>query len=410
MKILFIAPYIYAPEFPEHSKNKSGFGMMVYDIARAVSNCGNKVVIVTNAFGPTRQCKGFSVVKNSAFNAIFYGKYKGIFRYLSRLKAAGQSFKEIIKGLYYYLNIGYIKHVINKEKPDIVHIHGCSTVISETIVACREQGVPFVVTLHGLLEEDAGAGNYLKQCERDLIKNHIVNGTPITVISTKMKDRFLSEYYQAEYNEDVVVITNGINVGRQEKNRNIRKALCIGEDKKIILSVGSVCGLKNQVQTIRAFSQLTDKEKDGAVLVFVGTVHPSYKIAEEIERLKLQGKVFFSGFVSRDELKNYYSAAALTVTASITEGFGLSMIEGFLYGVPCVAFSDLDAIGDIYNECAMLLCEERSDEALANAIRNALTVQWDKDQIIEHCKKFSLEAMTEKYNAVYKRLIKNTEK
>ena len=89
----------------------------------------------------------------------------------------------------------------------------------------------------------------------------------------------------------------------------------------------------------------------------------------------------------------------------MSEGFGLPMIEGFVYGTPCVAFADLDAIGDIYDDSAMLLCRERSDEALANAMGEALSRNWDKDAIKSHSKKFSLDAMSQKYQAVYEALL-----
>lgn len=409
MKILFIAPYIYTPEYEEHRRNKTGFGMMVYDIASAVSKCGNKVVVAVNAFGPERLCDGFCIAKNSALKNFLHGNYRGSLTFYSNLKARGASTRESIKNLYYFLNVGYLKYIIKKEKPNIVHIHGCSMVISETIAVCREQSVPFVITLHGLLEEDASAGDYLKWCERNLIKHYTGRNTPLTVISTKMKERFLSAYYCADSNETVTVITNGIDVKRKEKTVNIREKLGIGEDKKIILSVGSVCELKNQIQTVRAFSQLQEREED-TVLVFVGTILLNYKILEEVERLNLKDKVFFAGFVPRDELHSYYSVATLNVIASVTEGFGLSMIEGFVYGIPCIAFSDLDAIGDIYDNCAMLLCTERSDAALADTIHRALSKSWNEEQIMEHSKKFSLEAMAEKYNTVYKSLTKKMER
>ena len=47
-------------------------------------------------------------------------------------------------------------------------------------------------------------------------------------------------------------------------------------------------------------------------------------------------------------------------------------MEGFAYGVPSLTFADLNAVFDIYDETAMLLCHERSDEALSAAMAQAL--------------------------------------
>ena len=404
MKVLFVTPYIYAPEFEEHSKNKTGFGIMVHDIASAVSRLSNEVLVTTHTFGPKCICDGFSITENSLLKNLVHGKYKGLFKFITNLKKSGVTLKSVIRNLYYYLNLGYIEYLIKTEKPDIVHIHGCSTVLNEIIEICWKLDVKPIVTLHGLLQDDPSAGNYLKQIECGFIKNSAVENIPITVISSRMKERFLSEYYGAENNENVAVITNAIDVTHKENIFNLREKLGVSENTRVILSVGNICKLKNQIQTVRAFSLLPSEIKENSVLVLVGTIYEGYPILEEIERLNLHNKVFCVGYVPRDELNNYYLDADITVTASITEGFGIPIIEGFVYGVPSVTFADLDAVPDIFDESAMLLCRERSDEALTETINQALNTQWDKDKIKLHAEKYSLEAMAQKYQQTYLKL------
>ena len=403
MKVLFITPYIYSPKFDEHSKNKTGFGIMVHDIASAVSRLSNEVLVTTHAFGPKRLCDGFSITENSLLKNLIHGKYKGICRFNTKLKKSGVSLKSRIRNIYYYLHLGYIEHLIKTENPDIVHIHGCDTVLKEIIAICRKYNVKFIVTLHGLLQ-DADAEAYLKQSECELISSSAVENIPITVISSRMKERFLSEYYGADSNENISVITNAIDVKCKEKTFSLKEKIGVSENMRIILSVGNIYKLKNQIQTVRAFSLLPSEIKENSVLVLVGTISEGYQILEEIDRLNLHNKVFCVGYVPRDELNNYYLDADITVTASITEGFGIPIIEGYMYGVPCVTFSDLDAVPDVFDESAMLLCRERSDEALAEAINQALNTQWDKDKIKSHGEKYSLEAMAQKYQQMYLKL------
>lgn len=402
MKLLFIAPYVYAPAYKEHRKNKTGFGFMVHDIAAGAGKQGDQVVLTTYAFGPERHCDGFSIAPNSLLQNIFHGRYQGLFRFCRKLRKAGTSFKGLLKASYYYLHIGYIRHLIKKEKPDVVHLHGCTTEIEELIQLLRELEVPYAITLHGLLQDDRGASQHLKNCELAVIRDE---SNPITVISSKMKERFLSDYYSAANTDHVQVITNGVDVKRREASYDIRAKHGIPADKKIILTVGSICALKNQNQTARAFASMPKELRDQCVLLLAGTVHENSPVLEEIQALGLDDQILCLGFVPREELGNYYHAADLTITASVTEGFGLPMIEGFVYGVPCVAFADLDAISDIYDECAMHLCKERNDEALASAIDEALSRNWDQDAITTHSIKFSLEAMAKKYQTVYKELL-----
>lgn len=404
MKVLFVTPYIYAPDFDEHSKNKTGFGIMVHDISNAVSRLSNEVLVTTHTFGPKRICDGFSITENSLFKNLIHGRYKGLFKFIKNLKKSNIPLKAVIKNLYYYLNLGYIEYLIKTEKPDIVHIHGCSSVLNEITEVCRKHNVKFIVTLHGLLQDDPAAGEYLKQIEREFIRNSSVENIPVTVISSRMKERFLSEYYGADSNENVAVITNAIDVSHKKNTFNLRGKLGVGENTRIILSVGNICKLKNQIQTVKAFSLLPSALKENTVLVLVGAARDGYSISEDIDSLGLSDKVFCVGFVPRDELNNYYSAADITVTASITEGFGIPIIEGYVYGVPCVTFADLDAVPDVFDESAMLLCRERSDETLAETINKALNTQWDKDKIKSHAEKYSLEAMAQKYQQMYLKL------
>lgn len=402
MKLLFLAPYIYATAYEEHSKNKTGFGFMVYDIASGAGKSGNQVVLMAHAFGPKRNCEGFRIAENTLWKNILYGHYRGLARFCLRLKKTGVPLAGVVKGAYYYLHIGYIRHFIKKEKPDVVHIHGCGVETAETLDMLCGLGVPHVVTLHGLLQNDISASQYLKNCEHELLRR---GNTPITVISSKMRERLSYDYYGVTDTKNVRVITNGVDVDRQDATCDVREKHGIPAEKKIILSVGSVCELKNQNQTAQGFASLPKELQDQYVLLFAGDIHENDPTLQKIEALQLGDRVLFAGFVPREELCNYYRAADLTVTASVTEGFGLPIIEGFVYGTPGIAFSDLDAIGDIYDECAMLLCRIRSDQALAETISNALSKSWDKDRIIAHSKKFSLAVMSQKYQEVYEALL-----
>ena len=116
-----------------------------------------------------------------------------------------------------------------------------------------------------------------------------------------------------------------------------------------------------------------------------------------------------TGFLPHEELSNYFCEADLVVLASIEEGFGLSMVEGFVYGVPSVTFCDLDAVSDIYDEKAMLLCSERTDEEFAKTMEQALEKKWDSKWIMDYSKKFSVECMRDQYLSLYRKIIEKDE-
>ena len=91
--------------------------------------------------------------------------------------------------------------------------------------------------------------------------------------------------------------------------------------------------------------------------------------------------------------------------SSISEGFGLSIIEGFVYGKPTVAFADLAAVPDLYHEKAMVLVKERSDIALANGMLKVMNNNWDATWITKYAENFSFEVMAKRYLNVYQKIV-----
>jgi glycosyltransferase involved in cell wall biosynthesis len=105
-------------------------------------------------------------------------------------------------------------------------------------------------------------------------------------------------------------------------------------------------------------------------------------------------------------MHNYYAQSDFVISTSINEAFGLTFIEGFVYGLPAITFPDLDAVPDLYDEKVMILANDRTDSSLKNAILFALEKEWDPTYIKKYAQKFSAEIMVEKYNDLYTSNIK----
>ena len=106
----------------------------------------------------------------------------------------------------------------------------------------------------------------------------------------------------------------------------------------------------------------------------------------------------------------YYSKADYTITVSLNEGFGLTIVEGFVYGLPAILYNDLDSYEDIYDEKSCLTIVQRDDNALARALESAVNMRyaWDRDYIREYSKKFSMKEVGEKYIEMFNNIINNS--
>lgn len=73
------------------------------------------------------------------------------------------------------------------------------------------------------------------------------------------------------------------------------------------------------------------------IIVGDGDLRPSYEAAAR--KLKLNGRVYFTGHVSDEELPDFYRLADVTVLPSLTmgEAFGLVLLESMACGTPVIA-------------------------------------------------------------------------
>ena len=253
-----------------------------------------------------------------------------------------------------------------------------------------------------MLANSVKASKENKNYEKEVLLKCEKQNIPVTVISTGIKNR-IEQYYLGAPSRSITVVTNGTNVEPRSCTQftNLRTAYHIPEDAMIAVCVGSIYGNKNQIQIVEAMPLVHKQTNKDLYVFFCGKDCTNGAVQKRINELGLTDHAIMMGFVPREEMSNMYAQADFNILASISEGFGMGIIEAFVYGLPSVTFADLDAIPDLYHEKAMMLCQDRSTEALADAICETMTKTWDKNEIMEYSKKFSLEQMAKNYQKVY---------
>lgn len=109
------------------------------------------------------------------------------------------------------------------------------------------------------------------------------------------------------------------------------------------------------------------------------------------------------GFVSDEEIVNYYSTCDLViVTAEYGEGFGLPIIEGYLFNKPVIA-SNKCAIPEVIISNNFLF--ENNIESIKKVIKNFKQAkEYDYKKYYEE--NFSFKKISKKYNELYSKVIK----
>ena len=434
MKVMIIAPYIYDDNIIEFTKNKTGFGIMVQNIVSSVAELEN-VVLLTRVITKGKNEKNFKILSHTWGQFFSNAKLKDWLIGIKAFFANGVTVKDKARHVFYEVDGGYVRRQIQKEKPDIVHIHGIGTITESYIRICEEMKVRYTVTLHGLigLNDSVSAPAYEKQIERDFLIKAEKNNIPISVISSGMKAR-IEEKYLGKKANNITVITNGTKKSDENDTKFIREEGTLTQEKfqeyysdclkqndlypklsdtyaylqyskkngkKILFFVGNITKNKNQMQAVEILKNT--KVFENILLVLWGREVDNGEVRKKIAEYQLHKNVILGGF--NDRMDIFWKFCDVNLFLSLNDGFGLPIVEGYMHGVPCVTFEDLDATQDLYYPEAMLKVKDRSNESVTDTLKIALDKNWKYEEIIEIGNMFSIDIMSEKYVNWYKEVM-----
>lgn len=434
MKVMIIAPYIYDDNIIEFTKNKTGFGIMVQNIVSSVAKLEN-VVLLTRVITKGKNEKNFKILSHTWRQFFSNAKLKDWLIGIKAFFANGVTVKDKARHVFYEVDGGYVRKQIQKEKPDIVHIHGIGTITESYIRICEEMKVRYTVTLHGLigLNDSVSAPAYEKQIERDFLIKAEKNNIPVSVISSGMKAR-IEEKYLGKKANNITVITNGTKKSDENDTKFIREEGTLTQEKfqeyysdclkqndlypklsdtyaylqyskkngkKILFFVGNITKNKNQMQAVEILKNT--KVFENILLVLWGREVDNGEVRKKIVDYQLHKNVILGGF--NDRMDIFWKFCDVNLFLSLNDGFGLPIVEGYMHGVPCVTFEDLDATQDLYYPEAMLKVKDRSNESVTDTLKIALDKNWRYEEIIEIGNMFSIDIMSEKYVNWYKEVM-----
>lgn len=405
-----LSPYAYYKDHKGFVKNNSGFAYAVSDTCKVLASLDNEVFLLTQSGITTGFINDNVIVLKKRWVDILFHIHIRDLRYgFSAIKGSSISKIEKLKTIYYYLNRGYTEKIIKRIKPDVIHIQSIGNYTLPYMMAARRCGVPFIVSNHGLASFLIDVDPKLKLIEGCFFEVAEKNNTIVTTVSNGIRKR-ISESYNLTGN-NIEVIPNSIStigIVDLEKLELLKKKLRITENDFVYICVGSISNRKNQMQVARVFSQIV-REKKNCKLLFAGDGPQKEELREFIRSNNLEDYIILLGNVEHIEMPYYYSLSNCTVLASVDEGFGLPVIEGYSQGVPTVLFGDLDAAKDISFQESTIVVMDRNDNSLAEGMLKAYSTTWDYQLIKKRSLEFTSESMGKKYlKALYQAVDKGS--
>lgn len=291
--------------------------------------------------------------------------------------------------------------VINKQNLDLMHF----THFNIPIFYNR----PFVVTIHDLTPIYFPGRKHNIFFKRwayfFVLKNALKRSAKIIAVSNHTKRDLLKNYPFLD-KKKIRVIYEGIEEKFTKRTPNPKsKAL---NSKPYILYVGVWREHKNLKGLIRAF-EIVKTKFSNLKLIIVGKPDPLYpEIKEESSKSPFKKDIIIAGYVSDDELVDFYQNASAFVFPSFYEGFGLPPLEAMASCCPVIC-SNAASLPEILGNAALYFNPYNIDD-MAKKILKCLMDKNLREKLIEtglkQVRKYSLKKMAKETLGVYNEVSK----
>lgn len=234
-------------------------------------------------------------------------------------------------------NSRYCREFIKNHKYDIFHPTYYSDLYSDIKIH-----VPIVMTIHDMIYES------YPQCFNNLEtivnkKEWAAKSKAIIAISEYTKGEIL-KYYDFLKESDIHVVYHGIDLS------DISLYPINKVKQNYVLFVGDRCAYKDFYRLLRAI-KIAKNVIPEIKLFCVGLPFSNDELLY-IAFLGIQDLIVNKGRVSDKELITLYRNARMYVSTSLSEGFGLPLLECMKYGVPML-LSDISVYREIAKDCAI---------------------------------------------------------
>lgn len=280
-----------------------------------------------------------------------------------------------IKNAYHALPaLSRISGIIKKEDVDIVHTNLFGADIYGRIAGKLANARCVVTTLHNLVYEsrDSFRNSLFFHRRRilDAITGRLFNKAFIAV-----SDAVKNSAQRTLGFKNVNLIYNSIDMNvfsplSDEEKRKVREALSLKQDTFVIVTAGRLDAQKGHIFLLEALSDPRLKVADIKLLI-LGEGCLEKELKDLAENLGIREKVMFMGY--RKDARNVVGCADAFILPTISEGFGLSLLEAMALKVPCIASRTGGVSEIIESGIDGLLVDPAQADLLAGAISELLS-------------------------------------
>lgn len=274
---------------------------------------------------------------------------------------------------------------------DVVHLH---SIYLHPVVAgyreARRSGVPHVVSPHGSLDPWHRAQRPgRKAAARVLWLRRMLGSAAALHFTTDDEARLAS---QVAPDVPRMVVPAGIDLDEFEKlpaGGTFRARHLGGHGGPVVINIGRLTEKKGHDVLIAGFAMVV-RELPEARLVLAGPDEEGLQptLAGLAEEHGVLDEVVFTGMLRGEEKLAALAAADVWALPSLTENFGVAVLEALASGVPVVVSPAVNISGELAAARAGVVCR-RTPEAFAHEIRTLLLDERRRSELAERGRAFA---------------------
>lgn len=288
---------------------------------------------------------------------------------------------------------------LESHKPDLVHF----TMPQQPFLWVK----PTVTTIHDLTLvhfDNVDMNRLIYKMKKSVfisLLRTVVMRSKMIITPTEYVKRDITNYFGTRYGKKIAV-THEAGDPIAQSAEPMKQFI----GKRFVFSVNNAFPYKNIRLIIDAFQELQKTEPD-LLLLLAGKKDFFY---DELEKYVKENKitnVHFLGFISNGEKRWCFQNADAYVSASLSEGFNISLIEAMYEGCPAI-ISNATCHPEVAGDAALYF-DPTSVEHLVTSLRHVLDSPSEREALItkgyERVKQFSWQRMADQTVAVYRQAL-----
>lgn len=228
-----------------------------------------------------------------------------------------------------------------------------------------------ILTVHDLsfVRVSESAAPRLRAYLDRVVPRSVQRANHILADSQATKDDLVTLYDTPE--EKITVLLSGVDpvfqpVRSIETLATVRAKYHLPPTRAFVFAVGTIQPRKNYGRLVEAVARLRTGGLDVDLVISGGRGWLEDSTHEAVDRFALRDHVHLIGFADDADLPALYSAARVTATPSLYEGFGLPVLESMACGTPVVT-ANRSSLPEVAGDVGLLV-DPYNVEAIADAL------------------------------------------